>query len=157
MDIITVLGLEITMQIEEENSLGPPKTPQSGSDPLDEMARANRAPLIKCLESIKSQLEQTLGLGIPSLKRYNYLTGVIALTRALESGLPVKQTIYKDIRASLKKCIALLQNSKTDETPNDIATEPLPTDIRDLASLLPVEEWVSTIFFPLKFFFSVDC
>jgi hypothetical protein len=142
MDFISVLGLEITMQIEEENSLGLPKTPHSGSDPLDEMTKANRAPLMKCLECIHGQLEQTFEFGIPSFKRYNYLTGVLALARATESGLPIKQTIYEDIRASLKKCFILLQKSKADEELN-IATEPLPSDIEDLTSLLPMEDWVS--------------
>lgn len=143
MDVLTVLGLEIKMQVEEESSLGLPKTPHSGSDPLDEMARANRAPLMKSLERIHGQLEQTLEFGIPSLKRYNYLTGVLALIRASESGLPVKKTIYEDIRASLKRCIALLQKSKADEAPNSITMEPLQTDMGDLASLFPMEDWVS--------------
>ncbi|CRG90043.1 Dynein heavy chain 17, axonemal [Talaromyces islandicus] len=141
MDVISVLGLEITMQIEEENSLGLPKTPHSGGDPLDEMAKASRAPLMKTLECIHSQLEQTLEFGIPSCKRYNYLAGVLALIRALESGLPVKQTIYEDIKAYLKRCIALFQKSKADENSGDIAMESLPSDIGDLASLLPMEDW----------------
>lgn len=144
MDFISVLGLEIKMQIEEENSLGAPKTPHSGSDPLDQMAKANRAPIIKCLECIHRQLEQTLEFGIPSFKRYNYLAGVLALIRATESGLPVKQTIYKDIRASLKKSFDLLQKAKADDEGPNIATEPLPSDIEDLTSLFPMEDWVST-------------
>ncbi|KAL1981213.1 hypothetical protein VTN96DRAFT_2965 [Rasamsonia emersonii] len=115
LDVITVLGLEIITQLEEEAATRP-----SGcvaDDPLDEMAKANRAPFVQRLEHILEQLLQIIELGQPSLKRYNMVAAMLSQIQAMESGQNVTQAVYETVKQSLKKCYSLLQASLAVSTP----------------------------------------
>jgi hypothetical protein len=103
LDIIMVLALEVITQLEEE---GPH---QSVPDPLDEINKASRAPLIRILDHISDQLLQIIGMGSPSLKRYLFVSAYLSQIRAMESGQCVKQVVYEALIESLKKCHSLLQ------------------------------------------------
>jgi len=103
LDVIMVLALEVITQLEEE---GPH---QSVPDPLDEINRAGRAPLVQILERISDQLLRIIRNGSPSLKRYMFLSGYRSQIRAMESGQPVKQAVYEAILESMKKCNSVLQ------------------------------------------------
>lgn len=103
LDVIMVLSLEVTTQLEEE---GPH---QSAPDPLDEINKAGRAPLIQILERISDLLLRMIAMGSPSLKRYLFLSAYLSQIRAIESGQPVKQAVYEAVVGGMKKCRSLLQ------------------------------------------------
>lgn len=130
MDVITVLGLELVTQVEEENTLQQPSSVAATAavDPLSELARANRAPLVRCLERIRDQLEQIVIAGRPSLKRYAFLEGVLALVRAIDLELPIKQTICEGVIVCLKKCRSYLQQNSLDTEQPEASSETLPND-----------------------------
>ncbi|KAH8700842.1 hypothetical protein BGW36DRAFT_137076 [Talaromyces proteolyticus] len=146
MDVISVLGFEILMQIEEGDSLGTIKTPtsQTGNDILDELATATRAPLLKCLMRIKDQLEQTFTFGIPSLKRYTYAAAILSLIRTMENGLPLKPTIYEDATASLKTCVALLKKYQADRNQTVPIEAAQSDDVENISSLFSLDDWDSS-------------
>jgi len=119
LDIIMALGLEIITQLEEEASTQPSDKLQLVADPLDEIMRATRAPLIRSLEHILDQLLQIIALGNPSLKRYNFLSAMLSQIRAMESGQCVKQAVHETVKQSLKKCYSLLQAFRAASKPQD--------------------------------------
>lgn len=120
LDVITVLGLEIITQFEEEASTRASNSSQViVNDSLDEIAKANRVPLIRSLEHILDQLLQIIALGIPSLKRYNFLSAMLSQIRAMESSRCVRQAVYETVKESVKKCYSLLQASYAIGTPQD--------------------------------------
>lgn len=129
MDIIMVLSLEVITQLEEE----PPR--DSAPDPLDDILKANRAPLIETLEHIAEQLLQGIALGSASMKRYIFVSGYLSQIRAMESGRCVKQAIYTSLIESMKKCHSLLQEYRPVMSPQDS----VGTSISDpaMASLFP--------------------
>lgn len=116
LDVLTVLGLEIITQLEEEAATRPPSD-WVANDPLDEMAKANRAPLVSRLEHILEQLQQIIALGQPSLKRYNFVAAMLSQIRAMDSGGNVTQAVYETVKQSLKKSYSLLQASLAVSTP----------------------------------------
>lgn len=119
-DVITSLGLEIITQLEEEASTRPLEaSPPFVADPLDEIAKAHRAPLIRSLEHIQGQLLQIIALGNPSLKRYNFLSAILSHINAMESGQPIKPAIYESIKESLRKCHSLLMASHAASSPQE--------------------------------------
>lgn len=145
MDVIAILGLELVMQVEEENSIrfsGLPMT--TAVDPLGEMNKANRAPLIRCLERIKDHLEQIIVSGRVSLKRYIFLVGALSLVRAIDCGLPIRQTIIEDITATLRKYYSYLSrhasNQRRSEFAGELAVD--PGDIPDLSAFFSIDDWV---------------
>jgi Fungal specific transcription factor domain len=148
MDVITILGLELVTQVEEESSTRTSSTPHPVVDPLSELAKANQTPLVRCLERIRDQLEQIIIAGRPSLKRYNFLVGVLALVRAIDFGLPIRQTICEDIFACLKKCRSYLHEHNVNKAqpgaletlPNDAAAA---GDMPDPSLLFPMNGLVS--------------
>lgn len=112
LDVITAVGLEIITQLEEEAATRSSDCPSPFiADPLDQLARTARAPLMRTLEHIRDQLLQIIALGNPSLKRFTFLSAILSITRALESGRPVKPAVYETVKESLKKCYSLLQAS----------------------------------------------
>lgn len=104
LDVILVLALEVITQLEEE---GPH---QSVPDPLDEINKASRIPLIRILDRISDQLLQIISMGSPSLKRYLMLSAYLSQIRAMESGQNVKQAVYEALVESMKKCRSLLES-----------------------------------------------
>ncbi|KAL4975596.1 hypothetical protein BDW66DRAFT_160388 [Aspergillus desertorum] len=105
LDIISVLGLEVVTQLEEEYS------EQSLLGPEEEIAKASRAPIVRILKHILSQLLQVISFGSPSLKRYNFLAAILAQIRAMESNQCIKRVVYETVKHSLQECYALLQSS----------------------------------------------
>ncbi|KAL4758930.1 uncharacterized protein BDW70DRAFT_152090 [Aspergillus foveolatus] len=65
--VICALAIEIIVQLSDEAGGA-----MSGRPPysLDSMARAQRAPIIKTLERLNSQLREMMNLAFPALKRY---------------------------------------------------------------------------------------
>ncbi|KAJ6007769.1 hypothetical protein N7540_011745 [Penicillium herquei] len=111
LDVIIVISLELITQIEEDYSPQP-----SGSSPMtptavDQIAQAARVPLIQALERIKGHLHESLEAGIPSMKRYCLLAGVLA---QIESNPLPEQAEWARIReafmTSLNTCQTHLQN-----------------------------------------------
>lgn len=144
MDVIAVLGLELVMQVEEENSIRFSGFPMMAVDPLSEMKKANRAPLIRCLESIKDHLEQIIISGRVSLKRYIFLVGALSMVRAMDCGLPVRQTIFEDMTATLKKYYSYLSERTSDQPRAELVGEMAvdPGDMPDLSAFFSTENWV---------------
>lgn len=110
LDVMIVISLELIIQVEEEAAANP-----AGSDPLpldasDQMAQLARAPLIQALERIKDQLYDSLVAGIPSMKRYGLLTGILAQVQLVPRG---EQAEWSHIREAfvdgMKTCRSLLQ------------------------------------------------
>ncbi|KAL5045462.1 hypothetical protein BDW71DRAFT_198208 [Aspergillus fruticulosus] len=110
LDIISVLGLEIVTQLEEESE-------QSLLGPEEEIAKATRAPIVRILEHILSQLLQIISFGSPSLKRYNFLAAILAQIRAMESNQCIKRVVYETVKHGLQECYALLQSSTAASMP----------------------------------------
>ncbi|KAJ5724705.1 hypothetical protein N7493_006433 [Penicillium malachiteum] len=111
LDVIMVISSELITQIEEECSPQPkvssPRTPTA----VDQIAQAARLPLIQALERIKGHLYESLEAGIPSMKRYCLLAGVLA---QIESVPLQEQAEWAHIReafmTSMGTCHSLLQN-----------------------------------------------
>lgn len=148
MDVIAVLGLELVMQVEEENSIRFSGLPMAAAiDPLGEMNKANRAPLIRCLERLKDHLEQIIVSGRVSLKRYIFLVGALSLVRAIDCGLPIRQTIFEDITATLKKYYSYLSERASDQPrPEPVGEMAVDSgDLPDISAFFPIDDWVSVL------------
>ncbi|EED16312.1 C6 transcription factor, putative [Talaromyces stipitatus ATCC 10500] len=152
MDVIAVLGLELVMQVEEDTSLRSMSSRHTAAiDPLSEMNKANRAPLIRCLDRIKNQLEQIIVAGRVSLKRVIFLVGLLSLVRAIDCGLPIQQTIFGDIMTALREYYSYLSGQSSDqslpEPVGDMASDPDKTP--DLSTFFATDDWdPSSIVFP---------
>ncbi|KAL4903198.1 hypothetical protein BDW74DRAFT_186509 [Aspergillus multicolor] len=129
LDIVSVLGLEVVTQLEEESSA------QSLLGPEDEIAKVARAPIIQALEHILSQLLQIISFGSPSLKRYNFLAAILAQIRAMESNQCVKRVVYETVKSGLQECYSLLQASTAGLTGSAIAGMPNGTAIETTLGL----------------------
>lgn len=145
LDIISVLGLEVITQLEEEASTRSPEFPQLAADPLDEMANNNREPIMKSLEHILEQLLQIIALGNPSLKRYGFVAAMLSEIRAMKSNENVQQTVYESVKDSLLKCQLLLQNF-TGGPPGPMSpmNSDTPFDFESLVCLFSLRHLTST-------------
>ncbi|KAK8065900.1 hypothetical protein PG997_012647 [Apiospora hydei] len=117
-DVIIHLGLEVVTQLEEERDLrmpGEPATPTSCADPLIQMSRAGRQPLIDTLRHILGQLRQIIALGQPSCKRYFLLSAAMVHIKELEAGssnpLPAAMS---QLTECLQDCSELLRLASAD-------------------------------------------
>ncbi|PYI18000.1 hypothetical protein BO99DRAFT_403898 [Aspergillus violaceofuscus CBS 115571] len=123
LELFSILGLEAITQLDES----PPLSPASAStamatNPLAELARATRAPLIKTLEHIRDQIFQIIRLGTPSLKRCIVLSAMLAQIRAMETGESVEDAVGASLVLSLKECYAALQSfAATSHGDGDVA------------------------------------
>jgi hypothetical protein len=129
LDIISVLGLEIVTQLEDESS------EQSLLGPGEEIAKATRAPIVRILEHILSQLLQIISLGSPNLKSYNFLAAILAQIRAMESNQCVKRDVYETVKQGLQECYALLQSIMARMPGNAMAGEPDGTAVESTLGL----------------------
>ncbi|KAH8673277.1 hypothetical protein BX600DRAFT_203011 [Xylariales sp. PMI_506] len=85
-DVIVSLGLEVATQIEEERGFDETCDHATVSeDPVLQLARATRQPLIDMLRHIREQLREVIALGRPSCKRYIVLTTMLTHIEAMES------------------------------------------------------------------------
>ncbi|KOC08641.1 C6 transcription factor [Aspergillus flavus AF70] len=117
LDIITVLGLEVTSQL-KETATGSSEPGQLTMDPLAEMLKAQREPMIRILEHINDQMLQVVALGIARFKRYIFLSVVLCQIRALESGTrDIRPLMIKAVQESVKNCYMAVQSSQSVSTP----------------------------------------
>ncbi|ORY60756.1 uncharacterized protein BCR38DRAFT_476646 [Pseudomassariella vexata] len=112
-DIIVTLGLEIYSQIEDEKlSIPTADHNDVASDPLLELSKASRRPLIDILTHILEQLRQTIALGRPSLKRYIMLSAILTQIQAVEKGNPEAQSeAWAAGMKATKECCKILRES----------------------------------------------
>jgi hypothetical protein len=123
LDIISVLGLEIVTQLEDESS------EQSLLGPGEEIAKATRAPIVRILEHILTQLLQIISLGSPNMKSYNFLAAILAQIRAMESNQCIKRVVYETVKQGLHECYALLRSTMASIPGNAMAGEPASTAV----------------------------
>lgn len=117
LDIITVLGLEVTSQL-KETATGSSEPGQLTMDPLAEMSKAQREPMIRILEHINDQMLQVVALGIARFKRYIFLSVVLCQIKALESGTrDIRPLMIKAVQESVKNCYMAVQSSQSVSTP----------------------------------------
>ncbi|KAB8260107.1 hypothetical protein BDV32DRAFT_149838 [Aspergillus pseudonomiae] len=117
LDIITVLGLEVISQLKETTTVSS-ETGHLIVDPLGEMSKAQREPMIRILEHINDQMLQIVALGIARFKRYILLSVVLCQIRALESGArDIRPLRIKAVQESVKNCYMASQSSQSDSTP----------------------------------------
>ncbi|KAJ5943072.1 transcription factor [Penicillium verrucosum] len=135
LDVISVLGLEVVSQLEETGS-----GPSSASvgldhtlvlDPLAELARGQRAPIIRLLEHINEQLLQIVKLGHPTLKRYIFLAGILSQIYAMERGQPILSTVLNTAKDSLKECYDVLQSYRAANTPREVSQDVIDNELLD--------------------------
>lgn len=115
LDVVIVISSELITQLEEEFGAHPegcsPFTPTA----VDQVANAARAPLIQALERIKGHLYTSLEVGIPSMKRYCLLAGVLAL---IQPGPRDEQSdwahILEAFMLSMQTCRTLLEQHVTE-------------------------------------------
>jgi hypothetical protein len=132
LDVITMLGLELLTQLEEEQGSddNPPDAAQS-------LARAARAPIFQVLEHICEQLVQIISLGSASLKRYGYVSTMLSQLRAMENGNDVLQAVFSSLlaggrtkRPALEAAIAASRPKDTvaSLTTREAVVEPTPPE-----------------------------
>jgi hypothetical protein len=110
LDVIVVIGLELITQIEEEVSQQPTVPSVMTQDAVSKMAQISRAPVLEALERISDHLCQSIAAGIPSMKRYCLLRGMIAQVKVAHCD---KHVIDAEIRQafmdSMETCRGFLQ------------------------------------------------
>jgi hypothetical protein len=110
LDVIIVISLELITQLEDEATTIPTGPIPSIPNTVDKMTQSARTPLIQALERIKDHLYQGLAAGIPSMKRYCLLTGVLAQVQAVPQGEQAEWThIREAFMDSMRTCRKLLQ------------------------------------------------
>lgn len=118
LDVIIVISLELITQLEEEVVLLPRSLVSLPPKAVDPRVREARKPLIHALERIKDQLYQGLVAGIPSMKRYCLLVGVLAQIQAVPCGEQAEWThIRQAFMESMKTCRKLLQQHISNQPP----------------------------------------
>ncbi|KAI1082167.1 hypothetical protein F5B20DRAFT_25264 [Whalleya microplaca] len=130
-DVISTIALEIVTQLEEEEIPGAPKSFGAEiADPLVQLSRANRQPLIRTLEHIQEQWRQIIIFGRPSLKQYIFLSAILSQIKAKESGHDPNPPIFDALKKTMKECVALLQDSgaclQIQGSADDSTDEPSP-------------------------------
>ncbi|KAJ5748714.1 uncharacterized protein N7511_010410 [Penicillium nucicola] len=109
-DVIVVIGLELITQIEEEACNQSAVPSQTKPDAVNKLAQATQAPLLEALERISDHLYQSIAAGIPSLKRYGLLNGMIAqITSASRDEQGIQEGIRQSMTESLETSRVLLQ------------------------------------------------
>ncbi|KAJ6095537.1 hypothetical protein N7486_006283 [Penicillium sp. IBT 16267x] len=115
LDVMIAISAELITQLEEEFGASPEGVPPFTPTAVDQIANAARVPLIQALERIKSHLHTSLEVGIPSLKRYCLLAGVLAQVQSVPRG---EQGDWVHIReafmVSMQTCRTLLEQHIAD-------------------------------------------
>ncbi|KAJ5646471.1 hypothetical protein N7490_002843 [Penicillium lividum] len=114
LDVIMVISSELITQFEEESVIQPEGCSPWIPTAVDHIAHAARAPLIQALERIKSHLYDSLQAGIPSMKRYSLLEGVLAQIQAVQRGEKAEMAnIREALLVSMQTCRELLSQHIT--------------------------------------------
>lgn len=128
LDVIIVISLELITQLEDEATTLPTGPAPPSPNAVDQMTQNARIPLIQALERIKDHLYQGLAAGIPSMKRYCLLTGVLAQVHAVPQGEQAEWThIREAFMDSMKTCRKLLQQHITNGPPGHVTDGTLLT------------------------------
>lgn len=110
LDVMIVISLELITQAEEEAAASSTASDLLPLNTADQIAQATRAPLVQALEKIEKQLYESLVAGIPSMKRYCLLAGILAQVQAAPRGEQAQCTdIREAFMGSMKTCRTLLQ------------------------------------------------
>ncbi|KAJ5733273.1 hypothetical protein N7533_013720 [Penicillium manginii] len=116
LDVMVVIGLEIITQMEDEVACQPAGSSSLPFDSVDQMAEATRAPLVQALEKLMDHLYQGLAAGIPSMKRYCLLGGILAQVRSVPRGQKAELShIREAFMETMLTCRTLLQQHITGE------------------------------------------
>lgn len=116
LDVMVVIGLEIITQMEDEVASQPVGSSSLPFDSVDQMAEAARAPLVQALERLMDHLYQGLAAGIPSMKRYCLLGGILAQVRFVPRGEKAELShIREAFMETMLTCRTLLQQHITGE------------------------------------------
>ncbi|KAJ5980286.1 hypothetical protein N7481_007584 [Penicillium waksmanii] len=117
LDVMVVIGLEIITQMEDEVASQPVGSSSLPFDSVDQMAEAARAPLVQALEKLMDHLYQGLAAGIPSMKRYCLLGGILAQVRSVPRGQKAEVShIREAFMETMLTCRTLLQQHITGES-----------------------------------------
>lgn len=88
--------------------------PASEIEPMDELARAERAPLLKQLWKNSRQLSQIVDTGTVSFKRHLVLLASLSQIESLERGEPVQPKLAGSVASEAKRCHRRLQEQLPD-------------------------------------------
>jgi hypothetical protein len=102
-DVIVVIGLELNTQI-EGTALQPTGSNREVLSAINQVVQDAQAPLLRTLERIQDILYQGLPRGMPCMKRYCLVGGILAEVQAAHLGESQKQAKVEE---------ALLENMRT--------------------------------------------
>lgn len=128
-DAILALTFEIFTQLGSE-------TIYSEVDPLDDMARAERAPFIGTLRRISQQQSQMVGRASVSFKSHIVLIACLCQIDAMESDRPAQPKLVETIAAEVKRCYQILRQKDPSLVPIETSSnEAEETQMSDFLSL----------------------
>ncbi|KAF3386715.1 hypothetical protein F1880_000730 [Penicillium rolfsii] len=128
LDVIMVLSLELITQLEDEATMLATVPAPPLSNATDQIIQNACTPLIQALERIRDHLYQGIAAGIPSMKRYCLLTGVLAQVQAVPQGEQAEWThIREAFMDSMRTCRELLQQHTSNGLPAQVTGETLFT------------------------------
>lgn len=138
LDVIIVISLELITQLEDEATTPPNGPAPSSLNTVDQTAQKALTPLIHALERIKDHLYQGLAAGIPSMKRYCLITGVLAQAQAVPQGEQAEWThIREAFMDSMKTCRKLLQQHISNGHPAQVTDGTLLTPSDGVSGFTP--------------------
>ncbi|KAJ5923445.1 hypothetical protein N7454_008690 [Penicillium verhagenii] len=110
LDVVIVISSELMVQLEDEFAAQPEGSIALIPTAVDQLAQATRIPLIQALERIQCHLYKSLEAGIPSMKRYCLLAGVLAQIQVLRHERPDDWSHTRDAFVdSMRTCRTLLE------------------------------------------------
>ena len=109
-DVIVTIGLELMLQAEETLAREPTCSNEEAPGAIDQMAQYARVPLLQALKRIQSILCQSISAGIPSMKRYCLLSGILAQAQAAYHRESGKEAMIREaLLESMRTCRSSLQ------------------------------------------------
>lgn len=138
LDVMVVIGLELITQLTDEAATQPAGSNTISFGAVDHMAQAARAPLIRALERMMDHLRYGLIAGIPSMKRYCLLGGILAQIRAFPGGEQAELSgIREAFLDTMLTCRTLLQQHITGENQASAEEGMLATPADGMAGWTP--------------------
>ena len=111
LDVMVIIGLELITQLEDETASQPAGLNSFPIDAVDQLAQVARVPLVQALEKMMNHLYQGLAAGIPSMKRYCLIGGVLAQIKAVPRGEKAEWAhIREAFMETMLTCRELLQH-----------------------------------------------
>ncbi|KAJ5579749.1 uncharacterized protein N7459_005734 [Penicillium hispanicum] len=126
LDVMIVISFELITQIEEDVAAQPAGFSLLSPDLTGQIAHTARESMIRALERIMEQLYESVAAGIPSMKRYCLIAGVLAQIRAVPRSEAELTQVCAAFMDAARTCRALLQEylaeSKTSAEEGVMAT-----------------------------------